>query len=43
MIGVTLLSKESQLITLQYHVMLLVALSLSFEIAVTRMLFDLLF
>ena len=41
--GVTLLPKESQLISLQYHEMLLVALGLSFEIAVTRVFGDILF
>ena len=40
MFGVTLLPEESQLISLQYHEMLLVALGLRFEIAVTRVFYD---
>ena len=41
--GVTLLPKESQLISLQYYEMLLVAFGLSFEIAVTGVLDDVVF
>ena len=40
---VSLLPKESQLVPLQYHEMLLVALGLSFEIAVTGVLDDVFF
>ena len=39
-VAVTLLSKESQLIPLQYNEVLLVTLSLGFEIAMTRVLDD---
>ena len=42
MVGVTLLSEESQLISLQYHEMLLVALGLGFEVAVARVFDDVL-
>ena len=42
MLGVTLLSKEPQLISLKYHEMLLVTLSLSFEITVAGVFDDVL-
>ena len=42
-VAVTLLAEESKLISLQYHEMLLVALRLGLEIAVTRVLDDVLF
>ena len=42
-VGIALLPKESQLISLQYHEMLLVTLGLGFEIAVTGVLDDIFF
>lgn len=42
-LAIALLPEESQLITLQYHEVLLVALGLSFEIAVTGVLDDIFF
>ena len=41
-LAVTLLTEESKLISLQYHEMLLVAFGLSLQIAVTRVLDDVL-
>ena len=42
-VGIALLPKESQLISLQYHEMLLVALSLGFKVAVSRVFNDVFF